>query len=123
MSPSFEQVMIFTNVESNIGNGYSTSTGEFTAPKAGAYLFTLQACVSTNGEGALEMVVDNNKHVILSLLKYNDNTHYNTVSNSASVYLNRGQRVWVINKALQRQGTYFDHSGCGTQFTGVIVDY
>ena len=40
--------LVFTNVMSNQGEGYNASTGIFTAPRAGLYLFSTQLCIPSN---------------------------------------------------------------------------
>ena len=44
--------LVFTNTQHNLGNGYSESTGKFTAPVKGIYHFTLNVLRNT-GDGNL----------------------------------------------------------------------
>ncbi|WAR30275.1 ECT-like protein, partial [Mya arenaria] len=51
MNISSNEKIIYGTVTINRGGGYNSSTGQFTAPHDGLYLFTSQACISP-GKGA-----------------------------------------------------------------------
>lgn len=40
--------LVFSSVTENVGNSYSSSTGVFTAPHKGLYLFSLNMCTDAN---------------------------------------------------------------------------
>ena len=119
--PIYGQRLIFPQVRYNIGNGYNVTSGIFTAPKTGLYLFSLQICVPSTYIGILYMVVDTSSNVILHLYSPRQD-HYNTASNSVPVYLRRGQKVWVVDK-YGLGNYYYDDINCGTQFSGSLVDH
>jgi hypothetical protein len=56
--PGPSVVYVFANVDHNIGNGYSTSTGRFTAPIAGRYL--LMAGVLSRGRAGMNLIMRKN---------------------------------------------------------------
>ena len=120
LSVSHGDTIVFNQVLSNIGNGYNSTTGIFTAPKRGSYLFNVQACVPPYGEGSFIIAVRQQSFVetVLNILKYSDTSHHNTVSNSVPVHLARGQEVWVEAWAT---GKLYHDSSCGSQFSGVLV--
>ena len=108
--------VVFTNKDWDVGSNYSTSTGRFTAPIAGYYMFTLSALYMTNGSsptwkvnimknGGLEAVMGEwqttalggyntmfNAAVIVSLAA-NDyvNIYHDGTTTSASVHISGGQ--------------------------------
>ena len=69
--------LVFLNVQHNLGNGYSTSTGKFTAPVKGVYHFTANVLRNT-GDGNLFFKVDNAVTYLTG----------NTSSDQAAQYLN-----------------------------------
>ena len=119
--PSYGQRLIFAQVRYNIGNGYNVTSGIFTAPEAGLYLFSLQICVYGMNGGISYMVVDTSSNVILRVYS-SQHDYYNTASNSVPVYLRRGQKVWVVDK-FGSGNYYYDDINCGTQFSGSLVDH
>ena len=62
---------VFSNAQSNVGNHYSTSTGRFTAPVAGAYLFS--GTVSSNSIGSYRWTIKKNNTQIQAGGGSNDN--------------------------------------------------
>lgn len=52
-------VYVFSNVDNNVGNGYSTSTGRFTAPVAGRYLM-MTGILSRGGGAAINIQIRKN---------------------------------------------------------------
>jgi len=62
---------VFSNAQSNVGSHYSTSTGRFTAPVAGAYLFS--GTVSSNSVGSYRWTIKKNNTQIQAGGGSNDN--------------------------------------------------
>ena len=74
-------------------NGYDASTGKFTAPVAGLYMFTVNACLLTSKYLNIEIVRDDYPLVASS---HNGGTGFNPCfSLQAFADLASGQQVWV----------------------------
>ena len=115
-SPSTGQTVVFSSVLSNIGSGYSSSTGKFTAPVNGTYSFTVQLCIySTSGHFSL--VLDGN--AVTKLQDYNTGD-YTTVSTTVPLFLKQGQKVWV-QSAASCSSCLMQYSYCWNRFSGSLV--
>ena len=91
LSPHIDDTLVFSSVISNIGNAYNSTTGKFTTPVNGTYSFTVQLC-AYNKAGQFNLVLDGN--ILTGLYVFSDNG-YSTQSSTLSVFLKRGQNVWV----------------------------
>lgn len=86
--------LVFPVVIINVGNGYNPSTGVFTAPIAGEYVFF----DNVQGFKVLAIYVDivQNGETRVRTLAY---TNYDTGHNLAVLTLQTGDRVWVKQNA------------------------
>ncbi|ESN97172.1 hypothetical protein HELRODRAFT_193289 [Helobdella robusta] len=106
--------IIFDRVITNIGSGYSPSTGRFTAPYNGAYQFNV--IVSAQGrEKAAVMVLKNGEMV--ATVWAESIPYWATSSNIVVLSLDKGDQVWLIllNKASHLHGYMY------TTFSGFII--
>ena len=107
------QTVVFDQVITNNGNGYSSSSGLFTAPRDGTYYFTT-SFLSRSGSAHLQMM--RNAEVIGSGAGYPNNG--STGSMSATVNLKKGDAVKIRHwKGVSTQGLY----GPYPMFTGFIL--
>ena len=89
---------IFPSVETNIGSHYDSSTGKFTAPIAGIYLFgaNILSMDNTNANGFI--IVKNDASVVsneLGRARSHDGGHlHNTISLSVTVSLSASDTVF-----------------------------
>lgn len=101
--------LVFTNTQHNLGNGYSTSTGKFTAPVKGIYHFTLNVLRNT-GDGNLIFRVDDAVTYLTG----------NSASDQAAQYLNTtnySHGSLAINLQLNASQTVSGYVTAGTVFS------
>ncbi|XP_048781202.2 uncharacterized protein LOC125683784 [Ostrea edulis] len=107
--------LVFPHVVYNGGNGYNPSTGIFTSPTDGTYVFFVNANVYDSNYLYLDIVLNGNSKV--RSMSHNS-ANYMTGTNMAVLLLNKGDRVWVRRHG----GTgYYSHSVPITAFTGFLL--
>ncbi|KAL4224167.1 Complement C1q-like protein 4 [Mactra antiquata] len=89
------QNLIFEDVLTNIGNGYSNHHGVFTVPVSGIYLLTSSVLSRHGQEYWAEMVV--NGSPIARLNGYGTDGRHATGTQTAIVFLNKGDDVAIQN--------------------------
>ena len=116
-SPQTGQPVVFSSVLSNIGSGYSSTTGKFTAPVNGTYIFTVQLCVTTNKAAEFGFIVDG---TVSTAFQDKDHDEYSTASTSIQLFLKQGQKVWVrpVNPCLS---CLINSGTCWNRFSGSLV--
>jgi len=113
---------VFDNVVTNIGSHYSSSTGKFTAPIAGIYLFgaNILAMDNTNANGFI--IVKNNASVVsneLGRARSHDGGHlHNTISLSVTVSLSASDTVFCH---VSEGSMYGGSSNAWCTFSGHLV--
>ena len=107
--------LIFNVVISNIGDGYNKSTGVFTAPMAGTYVFYVSANEYAAQNLGLDIVLNNVSKV--RLFAPPPATHQ-TGTNMVVLTLEKGDQVWV--KHSYGKG-YWTHKVPLTTFTGFMI--
>jgi hypothetical protein len=120
-SPVAGNTIVFTDIVLNIGESYSSDTGEFTVPLGGIYLFTVQLCIYNNKQIDYGLVVDGKYK---DVARYHDN--YGSVSCfklTTTVSVKSGNKVWV--KVIYRGGSgvilYHSDTNYWTSFSGVLI--
>ena len=110
----------FNFIETNLGNGWSSSYRRFTAPVKGLYYFTLN--IMTKGSSSPRYVTASIMHGNVNLryvfAEQNSNMHaFIPASGSAAVMLNAGEQVWA-----RRQGGYlYSNSDLYTHFVEFLI--
>ena len=117
-SPPTYQPLVFTTVISNIGNGYSSSTGKFTAPVNGTFIFTVQLCVSTDHGAEFGLVLDGT-----TVVNFHDYDHDSSTTSSTTIplFLKQGQKVWVTPHTYSCSGCLTEDSYCWNRFSGSLI--
>ena len=105
-------ILVFPHVITNKGQGYSSQTGKFTAPRDGTYVFTVTAVSYSNGL-SLDIVHDGDSKV-----RSHASARYQTGTNLVVLELDRGDAVWV--KRHTGRG-YWTYSVPLTTFSGFIL--
>jgi hypothetical protein len=107
--------LVFPHVVHNGGNGYNPSTGKFTSPTAGTYVFFVNVNVYSNSYIYLDIVLNGNSKV--RSMSHNS-AEYLTGTNMAVLQLNKGDMVWI-----RRHGGkgYYSNSVPITTFSGFLL--
>lgn len=87
-----KSILKFNHVVTNTGNGYSTITGKFTAPRDGTYVFFLTVVSYYKNGIELDIVHDNVKKV---KTHSSSSASYQTGTNMVVLVLDKGDSVWV----------------------------
>ena len=115
-SSSWEgDILVFPHVITNKGQGYSSSSGKFTAPRDGTYVFTLTAVSFSSNSLYLDIVHDGVRKVRTMSYK---SASYQTGTNLVVLELDRGDAVWVKR---DRGRSYYSESVPVTTFSGFIL--
>ena len=86
-------ILVFPHVITNKGQGYSSSSGKFTAPRDGTYVFTVTAVSYATDGLYLDIVHDG-----VSKVKTHSSSSasHQTGTNLVVLQLDRGDAVWVM---------------------------
>ncbi|XP_052761398.1 collagen alpha-2(VIII) chain-like [Mya arenaria] len=118
-SLSTGEVIVYKTVETNDGNGYSPTTGKFTAPVRGLYLFFMHTCTPSNNYAFLHIVKEG---TVLIATSHYDKDYYTCSSSQAIVQLEAGETVWVQSSSgASNRILNEDHPYRWTSFSGVLL--
>ena len=107
--------LIFNSVIVNVGNGYNPSTGVFTSPVAGTYVFYVTAVEYSNNGLYVDIVLNS----VSKVRAYShSSTAFQTGTNMVVLNLQKGDSVWVIHYSGKGFNT---HSVPLTTFTGFQI--
>ena len=108
-------ILVFPHVITNKEQGYSSSSGKFTAPRDGTYVFTLTVVSYDSNDLNQDIVYDGVSKLRTSLTDY---ASYQTGTNLVVLELDRGDDVWVKR---DRGRSYHSESVPVTTFSGFIL--
>ncbi|VDP54473.1 unnamed protein product, partial [Schistosoma mattheei] len=83
--------LIFESVMLNLGNGYDNTTGIFTVPVSGVYIFVVVISAQSYEKAGVRLL-QNGKVVLLS---WCESTFWATVTNQAIIQLNKNDQIWL----------------------------
>ncbi|XP_061186356.1 complement C1q-like protein 3 [Saccostrea echinata] len=87
------EIIVFKNVLSNVGDGYNPTTGIFTAPVTGNYVFFFAVEVPKNTYFSINLFVNNN--FVAEALAGKIGDSFNTGSNMVSLLVRKNDRVCI----------------------------
>lgn len=110
-------ILIYPHVVTNIGNGYNPSTGKFTAPTDGTYVFFITVVAYAGKTVYLDIVYNGSRKV--RTMSYGTATiSYQTGTNMAVLPLYKGDSVWVIHWS---GAGYYAYDVPITTFSGFLL--
>ncbi|XP_043831209.1 complement C1q tumor necrosis factor-related protein 3 isoform X1 [Dromiciops gliroides] len=86
--------IIFSSVETNIGNFFDVMTGRFGAPVTGVYFFTFSMMKHEDVEEVYVYLMHNG-NTVFSMYSYESKGKSDTSSNTAVLKLAKGDEVWL----------------------------
>ena len=107
--------LIFNSVILNVGTGYNPSTGIFTSPVAGMYVFYVTAVEFNKQDLRVDIVLNSVSKV--RTIGFSDANHQ-TGTNMVVLNLQKGDSVWVRH---QYGKGYWTQSVPATTFTGFLI--
>lgn len=111
-------ILVFPHIVTNNGNGYNLSTGKFTAPKDGAYVFFV--AVNSYGSKIVYLNIVHNGLNIVQSMAYGSSASHQTGTNMAVVHVDKGDSVWVSRSS----GTgYYTTAVPITTFSGFLLSW
>lgn len=109
------QIVIFDQVELNIGNAYNVLHGNFIAPVNGTYLFSIYACSYLGHTVVLHLMRNGS---IVDHLLAGDQNYHECSSNTVILDLNKGDDVYVSGRDY-----LYANAGYGyPHFSGVLLN-
>jgi hypothetical protein len=86
--------LVFNTIITTVGNAYNPSTGIFTAPTQGNYVFFVNVQGYSNQYIYVDIVLNGSTKV--RTMAYGDsNNNYNAGPNLVALTLQKGDRVWI----------------------------
>lgn len=107
--------LIFDVVITNTGNGYNPSTGVFTSPISGTYVFYVSAVEYSAQFLAIDIVLNSVSKVRANC---NNSATYQTGTNMVVLELQKGDSVWVRHYGGKG---YYSQSVPVTTFSGYLI--
>ncbi|XP_061186350.1 heavy metal-binding protein HIP-like [Saccostrea echinata] len=112
-----KEIIILKKVLNNVGDGYNSETGIFTAPLAGNYAFYFSVEVRPNKRLSIYLYVNDN-HVAEALAGKNVE-HFDTGSNMVTLSLQKNDRVCI--KSHPNNDQIVDIQFSGNSFSGFLL--
>ena len=112
-----DKIIKFDRVLVNIpSNAYNPSTGKFTAPVSGYYMF-LTDCASPHHKN-VQIILYIDEERLIYALDSGQTTGHSTTSTSLIKQVNKGSEAYVMRKANEHDGARAN----GCTFSGYLLD-
>uniref|UniRef100_A0A096LPY0 C1q domain-containing protein n=1 Tax=Poecilia formosa TaxID=48698 RepID=A0A096LPY0_POEFO len=111
-----ETTLIFSKTITNVGRGYNSSAGVFTAPVTGLYFFSFTAADYLKGYMGLYLY--QNEQPVSFSLDLNDHGGYTSMTSAVALQLDQGDRVRLALPASYR---LYDDSRNFSMFSGFLL--
>lgn len=111
------QPIVFDRTITNMGNAYDSSTGIFTAPIRGVYIFSMDAMVEPGENEYLEFVKDG-AHVMYNYSHAGGSLHDVSSSRTVVLELEKGNQVWIRTSPNAAHGSGTLHGNEFSTFSG-----
>ena len=111
----------FDRVFSNHGGGYSSSTGIFTAPYSGAYLFLFFVSAAKDKYAYLQLYVDGRYRTYTIIGSTMEELELSLAGQAYVEYMSAGDKAWIQTGDLTG-GSYHNIYNIGTTFTGILIN-
>lgn len=98
--------IIYDQILYNAGGGYDGTTGIFTCPISGVYMFAIFVESFTLRTAIIELVIDGNDSLISAVSEQAVDGQDNTGGNVLIVHVVKGQRVWARTYDSDNQDIY-----------------
>nr|XP_011438924.2 uncharacterized protein LOC109617055 [Crassostrea gigas] len=108
-------ILVFPHVVTNNGNGYNPSTGKFTAPTDGTYVFFVTVNAFSSNSLYLDIVHNGSRKV---RTMSHSSASYQTGTNMAVLALYKGDSVWIL---LWSGTGYYSNDVPITTFSGFLL--
>lgn len=123
IKPSYKNIapwatIVFSDVETNTGNGYDSITGEFTAPRNGVYVF-FGHVLSREGKN-IETALSVNGDMKLWLYAGGASEFHGSGSNMLVVHLQAGDKIKMIKHGPWGTSPFYIHNVWST-FSGFLL--
>lgn len=116
--PSASGTILFNEIDNNIGSHYSASTGRFTAPIAGRYLFSHFVLFSVGGTNA-SLSAQIRKNGAAAVHPYTRSTGADYVSTAGTVILSLSAGDYVT--VYVDEGTIYATGAAHNNFSGFLI--
>ncbi|XP_071166059.1 heavy metal-binding protein HIP-like [Mytilus edulis] len=111
---SIKDIVKFNDVKINIGGGYDSSTGIFTAPRSGIYIISCTIMASGSSEVQFQL----NKNDQLYTNGYATKSGYAAQTINSLVDLRKGDKMYIKHRTGASQPVYGEHF---STFSGYLL--